>query len=197
MAPEARGITLAIRTFRRLLGCSALVLAVTPFAAPAAELEPRSGGPQAPLVLETLDGVVVDLASFEGRPVLVHFFATWCEPCIPEMAALQRLAASPRGDRLHIVTVDVGEVDARVRRFRDAQGLTFPVLMDRDRAAARAWGVVGLPTTFVLGGGRGTGLAAEGDVDWDAPATGAALDRIIGPTPDATRQDDMREDWKS
>ncbi len=145
VAPGSRGRHPTLRTFRRL---AAAALCLAPLAAAAADLAPWSGDPKPPLALDTVDGTRLDLADLQDRPVLVHFFATWCAPCIEEMAGLKRLAAGPQGQALHIVAVDVGEVDIRVRRFRDAEGLTFPVLLDRDRAAARAWGVAGLPTTL-------------------------------------------------
>ena len=184
VAPGSRGRLPTLRTFRRL---AVVALCLAPLAAAAADLAPWSGDPKPPLALDTVDGTRRDLAELQDRPVLVHFFATWCAPCIEEMAGLKRLAAGPQGQALHIVAVDVGEVDIRVRRFRDAEGLTFPVLLDRDRAAARAWGVAGLPTTLVLDDGRANGLRAEGDVDWDAPATRDAIDRLIDTRPAATR----------
>ena len=58
-----------------------------------------------------MDGGRIGLAHLAGRPVLVHFFATWCEPCIEELGALDRLAAT---GRVAVLAVDVGEVDDRV-----------------------------------------------------------------------------------
>ncbi len=55
--------------------------------------------------------------------MLVHFFATWCEPCVREMASLQKLADSATGKPFVLIAVDVGEVEVRVRRlFRNAAG---------------------------------------------------------------------------
>ena len=55
----------------------------------------------------------------------------------------------------------------RVRRFLKANPTGFPVLLDGDRAVARAWGVATLPTSFVLGAALEPQLAAEESVNWD------------------------------
>jgi thiol-disulfide isomerase/thioredoxin len=157
-------------------------------AAGAAELLPWTGGEKPPLDLDALDGEGVSLADYAGRPVLVHFFATWCEPCVAEIAALERLAARRRGESFAVLAVDVGEVDARVRRFFAERPVSFPVLVDRDRAVTRAWEVVGLPTSFVLDAGHAVAFFAQGEVAWDDPAVDAALGGLL-PPPAAVRQD--------
>ena len=96
-------------------------------------------------------GERISLAAHGERVVLVHFFATWCEPCRAEMAALQRLAHRFAQRPFAILAVDVGEVDSRVRRFFESVPVTFPILLDRDKAVTKAWQVSTLPTTFVLG----------------------------------------------
>ncbi|MEP9378180.1 TlpA disulfide reductase family protein [Aquabacter sp. CN5-332] len=109
----------------------------------------------------------IQLADLRGRIVLVHFFATWCEPCREELPALARFAERFAGRPVVIIAVDVEEVDARVRRFLAETPVPFAVLMDRDRAVTKAWQVSALPSTVVLDADLRPRFMAEGDVDWD------------------------------
>lgn len=166
----------------------ALVLAATAGVATARaadgrDLGPWSGREKPGFVLDTLDHRRAGPGADPGHVVLVHFFATWCEPCRPEMAALQRLADRFAGRPLSILAVDVGEVDARVRRFFEKQPVTFPVLLDRDKAVTKAWQVSALPTTFVLDGTGAARLVSEGEVDWDGAAAERALEAVAIPGP--------------
>ncbi|MFQ8430982.1 TlpA family protein disulfide reductase [Amaricoccus sp. W119] len=175
--PESRGQTKHIRT-----AALASMLALVPVPLAADELGPWSGGDKRPLALDLLGGGEITLPSAgaaEG-PVIVHFFATWCPPCVPELSALDRLAADR--PNLRVITIDVGEVDARVSRFLESTGIRLPVAMDRHLAGARAWDVAGLPASFVFTGSGAPVLAADGDVAWDGAATRARLDALTEPT---------------
>ncbi len=155
---------------------------VTPIVTPVAA--PGSAAPA--LVLPALDGGPASLAALHGRPVLVHFFATWCEPCRPELSGLARLAATldPAAGPA-ILAVDVGEVPVRVRRFLDrhfaGRSPGFPILIDEDRAASRAFGVTVLPATLLLDPTHTIRRRAEGPIDWDDPRSRAALDSLSAP----------------
>lgn len=151
-------------------------------AAPKATLEPFAAElpPLAPLPV--LDAGPLDPATLAGKVVLVHFFATWCEPCREELPALARLAAD-HPTALAIVAVDVGEVDVRVRRFLAGQPLPFPVTLDRDRAFTKAWGISALPNTIVLDPTLRPRLRATGDVAWDTSAPRAALAALFSLPP--------------
>ena len=125
--------------------------------------------------LQDLSGKSVPLNAFKGRTVLVHFFATWCEPCREELPALSRFLgrASPN---VSVIAISVAEVDPRVRRFFEQMPVDFPVLLDRDRAVAKSWNVSALPTTYVLDIDMKPVLLVEADFAWDTvdvdPATG-------------------------
>lgn len=147
-----------------------------------------AGTPAPELALPALDGPPLSLAALHGRPVLVHFFATWCEPCREELPALARLAArlDPATGPV-LLTVDVGEVPVRIRRYfeRSFAGSApgFPVLIDEDRAAARAWSITTLPATVLLDPAHRVRQTADGPVDWDHPQARAALDSLSTPNP--------------
>lgn len=115
--------------------------------------------------LEDIDRVATALNDLHGRPVIVHFFATWCEPCRVELPALQRLAE--RAGTLRVLTISVAEPEARVRTFLDKMPLQFPVLLDRDRSVARSWKVSALPTTYILDASLQPRLFVESDYPWD------------------------------
>jgi peroxiredoxin len=148
----------------------------------AAEFAPPDEATKPSFTLDALAGHRIDLAKQNGRVVLVHFFATWCEPCRPEMAALQRLAERFAQRPLTILAVDVGEVDARVRRFFDTLPVTFPVLLDRDKAVTKAWKVAMLPTTYVLDRTLAPRFMVEGDFDWDRPDADRQLNALVSVT---------------
>ena len=115
------------------------------------------------------------MKAFKGRTVLVHFFATWCEPCRDELPALNRFLgrASPN---VSVIAISVAEVDPRVKRFFEGMPVDFPVLLDRDRAVAKSWNISALPTTYVLDADMKPVLLVEADFAWDSvdvdPATG-------------------------
>lgn len=133
--------------------------------------------------LPSLDGTVHELARHRGRVVLVHFFATWCEPCRAEMASLKQLQSRLESEPFAIVPISVAEADGSVRRFFAGDSLPFAVLLDRDRAVARAWNIHTLPSTVVLDRNLRPRLVAEGDVDWARPDVMKILADLIGKVP--------------
>lgn len=135
--------------------------------ATAAELQRWSGGAQPIFSLPTATGANVALEAARGHVVLVHFFATWCESCREELPALNRLAARAGGNAT-VLAIAVADADRSVQRFFAATPVDFPILLDRDRAVAKAWNVATLPTTFVLDGTLQPTFVVETDFAWDA-----------------------------
>jgi thiol-disulfide isomerase/thioredoxin len=119
------------------------------------------GAAKPPFLLPDSAGKSVAITAYRDGPVIVHFFATWCDACRDELPALSRLAEHAGNQRLRVVAVSVADSDLGLSRFLALHPVSFPVLLDRDRIAAKAWDVAGLPTTFVLDQGLKPRLVAR------------------------------------
>jgi thiol-disulfide isomerase/thioredoxin len=125
----------------------------------------------APLeVFTDLGGARVRLADFEGRFLLVNFWATWCAPCVREMPALERLQAKLADEGLHVLAVSIDRGGAKVvEPFAARLGLTgLPLYLDPKSALARAFGIAGLPTTFLIDAEGQVIRALSGAAEWDS-----------------------------
>src|SRR5262249_53873662 len=140
-------------------------------------LDPLERSVDAFTLHDSNDGPVA-LASRRGRNVLVHFFATWCEPCRDELPALNRLVTRAGDRKLAVLAISVSEVPIRVRRFLDEMPVNFPVLLDQDRAVAKAWGVDSLPATFILDTELKPRLAVMREYDWDNLDIASVLEQL-------------------
>jgi cytochrome c biogenesis protein CcmG/thiol:disulfide interchange protein DsbE len=108
------------------------------------------GTPAPALRLQGLDGRPVDLAALRGRPVVVNFWATWCEPCVREFPLLRQAATTHRPDRLAVVGVLTNDRPAAARAFVRRHHATWPVGVDPNATTAGRWGAVGLPHTYFV-----------------------------------------------
>lgn len=164
---------------RQWLSGVSCALAGLPAGAGAALRKPwRRQDPTPALQLSALDGSPWSLAAERGHPVLLNFWATWCEPCRSEMPSLERLADLHQKDGLRVLAINYRENEAAVRRFLNATPLALPVLRDSDGAAARAFGVSIFPSTVAIDRKGRTLFTSVGEVDWTDPE-GQALVRAI------------------
>jgi thiol-disulfide isomerase/thioredoxin len=95
-----------------------------------------------------LDGSRFDLAAMRGRPVLVHFWATWCPVCRLQEESIEAIAQDHPVVTVAIQSGGGGDVAAKMSE----EGLSFPVLVDDMGILASRWGVSGVPTSFVVDG---------------------------------------------
>ena len=134
----------------RWVAVGALVVAVIVVAEVASGGGTDSNGRQAPaLPAKALRPPAVDLADLRGKPALVDFFASWCDPCAEEAPTLRKLSRN-LGDKATIVAVDWDDSGGAARAFVRKHGWTFPVLADTTGTAGEKYGLVGLPTSFVI-----------------------------------------------
>lgn len=107
-----------------------------------------ANGPAPALAGVMLDGKPVALSSFAGRPVLVHFWASWCPICRLEQDSIDALA---RDAAVVTVAMQSGDREAVAQHLLN-EALGFPVLNDPDGAIAKQWGVRAVPASFIVDG---------------------------------------------
>ncbi len=109
-----------------------------------------AGSRQAPdLVLPDLAGKTVSLSDYRGKPVLINFWATWCDTCREEMPALEGLFRRS-GGRFSVIGVSLDEnALSAVPPFAKKHALTFPLLI-ADRKVSAGYAVRGLPTAYLI-----------------------------------------------
>jgi thiol-disulfide isomerase/thioredoxin len=104
---------------------------------------------------EVLDqeGNTVRLSDFQGKPIVLNFWASWCPPCIAEMPFFQN-AYESLGDR--VVFLMVNETDGnretveKAEAFLEQEGLSLPVYFDTKLEAGYVYNVTGIPVTYFI-----------------------------------------------
>ncbi len=143
------------------------------------ELRPSPSAAAPALELPDVHGLLHRLADYQGKVVLVNFWASWCEPCREEMPSIERLRRSLRGEPFVVLAVNVGEGAQAARRFADAVQLGSALLLDRDGSTASAWGARALPSTFIAGPDGMIRYRFVGALDWSSPAVRGAITGLM------------------
>lgn len=152
-------------------GLIALSLSAISVAAGAGELRPlKNPSPASAFMLRDVDGKLVSLRDFEGKVVLLNFWATWCANCRKEMPAMERLYQSLRADGFAIVAISVDQAATeKVKAFAEELKLTFPVLHDRDSIISRLYSNPGVPVSYLVNREGRIVYRVVGEYDWYSP----------------------------
>jgi len=116
----------------------------------AEESIPREGSEPPAFSLLGLDGKTYSLQDYKGRPVIVNFWGTWCDPCKREMPAIQSQYEKWKDRGLEVLSLNLDESRVTVQSFVQQNGLTFPILFDKDLHMRDRYAVRSYPTTFFI-----------------------------------------------
>ncbi|MEE8305142.1 MAG: TlpA disulfide reductase family protein [Candidatus Tectomicrobia bacterium] len=132
-----------------------------------------------PFKANTATGEAVSLAELRGKVVLVNFWASWCAECRPEMPMFERLHQDFAAQGLTVLGINVREEAGRIHRYAKKLGLTFPLVLDPEGEITASYGVIGLPTTFLVGrDGRPVALAV-GPREWGSTEAQAIIQALL------------------
>ena len=111
---------------------------------------PQIGAPAVAFELKTLDGKPISLTGFRGKPLVVNFFASWCDPCREEMPLINGLAAQSVSNGYNVVAIAVDDSRAAVTEYAKEFKLHLPIALDLNSTMKRAYRIFGPPATFFI-----------------------------------------------
>lgn len=98
-----------------------------------------------------LDGKNIDSDQFQGKVLLVTFFATWCPPCIQEIPSLIDLQNEYKEKGFSVLGISVDQGSSKsVKKLVEKTGVNYPVVMADSKITRDFGGIVGIPTSFLI-----------------------------------------------
>lgn len=126
------------------------------------------------------EGNEVRLSDYQGKPVIINFWASWCGPCKSEMPEFQA-AYEEYGQEIEFLMVNLTdgyrETQEKAEEYLEEQGYTFPVYFDTDSDAAITYGVMGIPTTYFIDAEGNAVAAAASALDGETLQIG--IDMVL------------------
>ncbi len=116
--------------FRRSIAVSIIVLAVLIGCTRSDERSTAASGDAPNFKIQDLNGRTVQLSDFKGKPVVLDFWATWCQPCRDSIPGMAKLNADYADKGLVVLAISVGGDAAEdIRAFQKEHGMTYTVLL--------------------------------------------------------------------
>ncbi len=153
-----------------------------PLTVASAELQAYSEADQPGFSLPDLKDKTHRLTDYQGKVVLVNFWASWCPPCIYEMPELKRLKQQLADRPFEILALNVGEKKYRVRKFTKLINFELPVLLDTQNNTFNDWGVKTLPTSFLVDANGQIRYWIRGNPGWEHEDTVSVIEKLIAET---------------
>lgn len=117
-------------------------------------LEEMNDIPMMNFTLKDLEGKSHTLSDYQGKIIVLNFWASWCPPCRAEMPDLENFYQDSKGGDIAFLTVNltdgIREKQETARNFIAENGYTFPVLLDLETKVAEEYYVGSIPTTFII-----------------------------------------------
>jgi len=142
--------------------------------------EPSQAGRPAPDFSLQLDGKPIKLSDLRGKVVVLNFWATWCPPCVQEMASLNRLHAQiqPLGAMVLGVSVDTDE--AAYHNFLRDHSIQFPNHREPASGIAATYGTSMYPETYIIGKDGKIARKIAGPQDWGTSDWSTYIRQLAG-----------------
>ncbi len=103
------------------------------------------------LSLTDLSGKTFNTSNLKGKVVVVNFWAAWCTPCTEEVPKFVGLQQRYQGQGLQMIGISIDDAESELRDFYHRFGMNYPVVAGNQKVAEEYGGILGLPTTFIIG----------------------------------------------
>ncbi len=132
--------------------------------------------------LNNLTGEQVTLDDFQGRVLLVNFWATWCPPCVHELPSMQALKDHFSDESFEVLALNMGERGKDIENFLKSFGtkLDFPILLNADLNVAKTWKVRAMPTSLFIDKDGNIAEVHIGPRDWNSETVQQQVASLLG-----------------
>jgi len=147
------------------------------------QLLPKIGEEAPDFTAVGLNGAIVSLSDFRGKPVWINFWGSWCPPCRAEMPDIQTAYEELGPQGLVLLAVSLGDKPSEAAAFAEKNGVTFTILLDPDRTlTSEPYPIYNFPThIFVDGDGIVRNIVlSEMSVDQALEAAGTIMPGVVG-----------------
>ncbi len=134
-----------------------------------------ASGEAPPFEVRTFDGQTVNLANLHGKPVVLNFWASWCQPCRQEAPILQAAWEQYRTQGVMIVGVDYVDTESEAQKYLAEFKITYPNGPDLRSTVSQAYHTTGVPETYFI--------TRDGKLLSGSDPSGRAYAHWIGPIP--------------
>ncbi len=144
------------------------------------ECAPEIGKCAPSFELADVNGKKVKLEDYKGKVVLINFWATFCKPCKAEMPSLNNLFLALKNDGLVVLAITTDDSEKPVQSFIKEKGLALTVLMDKEQEVYfDQYGVLGLPTSFLIDRDGIIREKIRGERVWDSPDMKEKIGKLL------------------
>ncbi|MFW2330860.1 MAG: TlpA family protein disulfide reductase [Nitrospinota bacterium] len=143
--------------------------------------------------IPTFKGNKLSLADYEGKIVLLNFWATWCKPCVEEIPSMKELKKELNSDDFALISVSIDQKLGDITEFIKKIDIPFPIGLDPKEEVSAKYETTGIPETFLLDRNLAVIYHVAGAGDWSHPEVLNTLQRIIEETKPALTQNSTQD----
>ena len=130
------------------------------------------------LNLSDIDGEPLKKSEYQGKWFFVHFWASWCGPCVREVPAIQKMWNTMKHENMALAFINTAEDEDTIFSFLSVHAPELRALMDKDGLATEQWKPRGLPATYLVDPEGTVRYQALGGREWHSPSYLAFLRRL-------------------
>ncbi|MGE5278598.1 MAG: TlpA family protein disulfide reductase [Acidobacteriota bacterium] len=151
---------------------------LSPPASPSGSLAFLSAAPALPVADRS--GKKIDLSKEKGRLLIIHFWATWCPPCVEEVPALSRFWEKYQGrDDIALYAISVDKDWKTIDQFNAKNPNRLPLFIDPDASTAKRFGTTQYPETYIVNQNGRVLERVPGAVSWDDPDVRKRIEQLL------------------
>lgn len=145
----------SVRLWQGVFGLAALILLVFVIMlggglVRATQSESRASGVAPSFTFTTFDGQTISLEQLRGKGVVLNFWASWCNPCRDEAPLFEQTWQREKDNGIVFIGLDYLDQEPAAKAYLAEFGITYPSGPDLQSAAARRYGITGVPETFFI-----------------------------------------------